>query len=152
MGWSGRRALYPAGVPQQDIELVESAFQAWNRGDIEAFAGHLAEDVAWLEVSGRPEGEDAEMHGRARLRRSLESMLDAWESYRLELLQVHDAGHHVVAVVRERARGRASGVDVDSTWGYLITLAEGAIVRVEAYRNPAQALAAAGPHGSETGA
>jgi ketosteroid isomerase-like protein len=39
-----------------NLALVAPAFDAWNRGDIDAFAGHAAEDVAWLEVSGRPRG------------------------------------------------------------------------------------------------
>jgi ketosteroid isomerase-like protein len=46
--------------------------------------------------------------------------------------------------VREIARGRASGVEVDSRWGYLITVEEGQIVRVEAYRDAARALQMAG--------
>jgi hypothetical protein len=40
--------------------LVESALRAWNRGDLDAFAMHVSEDVAWLEVSGRPEGDSIE--------------------------------------------------------------------------------------------
>jgi ketosteroid isomerase-like protein len=131
-------------VPRDDIELVRSAFEAWNRGDIDAFAGHAAEDVAWLEVSGRPEGAPTERLGRDRMRTSLESLFDAWESYHLEVERVEEVGDRVVAVVREVARGRASGVEIDSRWGYLVTVEEGLIVRIEAYRDAGQALQVAG--------
>jgi ketosteroid isomerase-like protein len=124
--------------------LVESALDAWNRGDIDAFAGHVAEDVAWLEVSGRPEGEDSERVGRDRLRGSLESLFDAFESYRLEVERIDDVGDRVVAIVRECGRGRASGVEIDGRWGYLISVENGEIVRVEAYRDAAEALKTAG--------
>jgi ketosteroid isomerase-like protein len=128
----------------KNVELVESLFDAWNRGEIDAFAGHMAEDVAWLEVAGRPEAEDSELLGRDRMRQSLASLFEAWESYRVELERIDDLGDRVVAVVREVARGRASGVEVDGRWGYLITVEEGQIVRIEAYRHAAMALQAAG--------
>ena len=134
-------------MPPDDVELVESAFAAWNRGDIEAFAGHVSEDVAWLEVSGRPEGAPVERLGRERLRQSLESLFDAWESYHLEVERLEDLGDRVLALVREVGRGRASGVEVDGRWGYLITVEGGLIARIEAYRDAALALQAAGARG-----
>ena len=131
-------------MPPDDVELVESAFAAWNRGDIEAFAGHVSEDVAWLEVSGRPEGAPVERLGRERLRQSLESLFDAWESYHLDVERLEDLGDRVLALVREVGRGRASGLEIDGRWGYLITVEDGLIVRIEAYRDAALALQIAG--------
>jgi ketosteroid isomerase-like protein len=127
-----------------NLALVESAFDSWNRGDIDSFAGHAAEDVAWLEVSGRPEGAPTERRGRDRMRKSLESLFDAWESYHIEVERIEDAGERVLAIVREVARGRASGMEIDGRWGYLITVEDGLIVRIEAYRDAAQALQLAG--------
>ena len=57
---------------------------------------------------------------------------------------MHDLGDRVVAAVWEVARGRASGVEVDGRWGYVITVEEGLIVRIEAYRDAGQALRMAG--------
>jgi ketosteroid isomerase-like protein len=112
---------------------------------MDAFADHVAEDVAWLEVSGRPEvGGDRELFGRDRMRESLRSLFDAWESYHLEPERIEDLGEHVVVIVRETARGRASGVEVDSRWGYVLTVERGQIVRVEAYRDADRALQVAG--------
>jgi uncharacterized protein (TIGR02246 family) len=148
----GRAHLCSAAVVGNNTELVESAFEAWNRGEIEAFAEYAAPDVVWLEVSGRPEGDGAELHGRDRLRRSLESLFEAWASYRLEPQEIHDLGDRVVAVVREIARGRASGARVDGLWGYVITIRESKFVRVEAYRDPALALEAAGSGERQVGA
>jgi ketosteroid isomerase-like protein len=134
-----------------NLEIVESAFDAWNRGDMDSFATHVAEDVAWLEVSGRPEGGTSELLGRDRLRQSLEALFEAWESYRIEVERIQDVGDRVVAVVREVARGRASGVEIDGRWGYLITVQNGTIVRIEAYRDAAVALGLAGLGGSYPG-
>jgi ketosteroid isomerase-like protein len=124
--------------------LVESALRAWNRGDLDAFATHVSDDVAWLEISGRPESDSMEAYGRERLRRSLASLFEAWESYRLDVEEIRDAGDRVLAIVREVARGRASGVEIDGRWGYVITVEEGQIIRIEAYRDPALAAQRAG--------
>jgi uncharacterized protein len=137
------------GSNRKNIELVESAFDAWNRGELEAFADHVAEDVAWLEFSGRPEGDSSERVGRDRMRKSLESLFDAWDSYRLELEEIHDLGDRFVVVVREVARGRASGLEIDGRWGYLITVRDGLMIRIEAYRDAGRALEAAGVGESE---
>ena len=131
-------------VTKGNLELVESAFEAWNSGDLDKFAGHAAEDVAWVEVTGRPDALATERVGRARMREGLGSLFDAFESYRLDVEQLHDLGDRVVAIVREVARGRASGVEVDGRWGYLITVRDGAMVRIEAYRDAAVALEVAG--------
>jgi uncharacterized protein (TIGR02246 family) len=131
-------------VSRENIELVESALAAWNRGELYAFADHVAEDVVWVEVSGRPEGEESERVGRDRLRESLESLFDAFSRYHLDVERIHDVGDRVVAIVREHGRGRASGVEIDGRWGYLISVDDGQIVRVEAYRDAALALKEAG--------
>jgi ketosteroid isomerase-like protein len=133
-----------SAVASANIELVKSAFDAWNRVGVEAFTDHMAEDVAWLEVSGRPEGPATERLGRDRLRKGLESLFDAWESYRVEIERMEEVRDLVVVVVREVGRGRASGVEVDGRWGYLITVRDGEIDRVEAYREAGRALEIAG--------
>ncbi len=122
-------------MSRESIELVASAFAAWNRRDIAAFAEHAAEDVVWLEVAGRPEGPGGERHGRERMRRSLEELFEAWESYRLDVERLDANGAHVLVLARETARGRTSGLEVESRWGYLITVEDGKIARVEAYRD-----------------
>jgi uncharacterized protein len=131
-------------VSKENLELVQSAFEAWNRGDLEGFAEHAAEDVAWVEVTGRPDALASERRGRAQMREGLGALFDAFESYHLDLRELHDLGDRVVAIVREVARGRASGVEIDGRWGYVITLRDGEMVRIEAYRDPDLALEATG--------
>jgi ketosteroid isomerase-like protein len=128
----------------EQIELVQSAFEAWNRRDIDGFARHASENVAWLEVSGRPEGVPTERHGRERMRQSLWSLFDAFESYHLHVEDMREVGDRILVIVCEVARGRASGVEVNSQWGYLITVENGEMARIEAYRDADEAVEAAG--------
>jgi uncharacterized protein len=121
-------------------EVVESAFAAWNQGDVAAFADHIAEDVVWVEVSGWLEAESSVRRGRDLVRESLQGLFDIWESYRLDVERVEIAGDRALAIVREVARGRSSGIEVDGRWGYLLTVEDGQIARVEAHRDPEDAI------------
>jgi ketosteroid isomerase-like protein len=47
-------------------------------------------------------------------------------------------------IVREVARGRASGVQIDGRRGYVITVRDRQIVRIRTYRDAGQALQAVG--------
>jgi ketosteroid isomerase-like protein len=70
-------------------------------------------------------------------------VFDAWESYRLEPEEVRDVDEErVLAIVREIARSRSSGLEVESRWGYLMAIRDGLVVRVEAYRDADRAVEA----------
>ena len=126
----------------QDVEIVQGFFQSWNDGDMSAVKQLFADDVRWDEVGGRLDR--PEVLGREDVHYGLESLYDTWQSYRLEPEEVRSVGGRILAVVREVARGRTSGLEVDSRWGYVITIRAGRIVQVEAYRDPQQALDAIG--------
>jgi ketosteroid isomerase-like protein len=127
-------------VAAENVELVKAALDAWNRRELAAFGEYVAEDIVWLEVSGWLENQGQEVRGRELLLRNHQRLLDAWESYRLELQETHALDAQVIAVVREVGRGRASGVEVDSLWGYVITVDGGKLRRVEAHRDPEKVL------------
>ena len=129
-------------MTRDGVELVRSAFDAWNRRDLARFAELASEDVVWVEIEGRLEGGEGERHGLERLRESLEALFEVWDTYRLEVDRIEPAGNRVLALVTEVARGRASGVEVRSAWGYLVTVENAAITRVEAYRDPREAVTA----------
>ena len=130
-------------MSQADVAVVRGVFEAWNDGDLDSLASVLADDVEWFEVGGRLDR--PQTTGREGLRAGLESLYDTWSSYRLEPEEVRDVGDRVLAVVREVARGRTSGLEVESRWGYVITVRGDRIARVEAYRDPRQALTAVEP-------
>jgi hypothetical protein len=53
---------------------------------------------------------------------AVDKVFDAWESWRIELEDLTAKGGRVVLVVRYRARGRASGVEVDGRESALSSL------------------------------
>jgi len=131
-------------MSQENVEIVTLVFEAWNEGSLEDVLPFVDAGIEWLEVEGVPDSTGTEIHGQAQVRSMLESLYETWEHYRLEPEEIRAVGKdRVVAVLREVARGRASGVDVASRWGYVITFRDGQLARVEAYRDPDHALEAA---------
>src|SRR6266516_2499071 len=62
---------------------------------------------------------------------------DSFEHYRFELADLRGAGgERVVAVLRESARGKASGVDVERRSGWVFTFRDGKALRLEIYLDP----------------
>ena len=132
-------------MSQESVKIVGSVFEAWNEGSLEDVLPFAAEGIEWVEVEGLPGIEGGDFRGKARVRSMLESLFDTWEHYRLEPEDVRAVGgDRVVAVLREVGRGRSSGAPAESRWGYVITVRDGKVCRVEAYRNPEQAFEAAG--------
>jgi ketosteroid isomerase-like protein len=128
-----------------NVELVKAMLDAWNEGGPDDLVRFMADEHEWHEVEGRPEAAGPPARrGKDTMHSSLSALFDAWETYRLAPEEVRDIGDdRVVAIVREVARGRSSGLEVESRWGYLITVRDGLITRVEAYRDAGRALEAA---------
>jgi ketosteroid isomerase-like protein len=55
-----------------------------------------------------------------------------------------DAGDEVVVIGREVGRGKGSGITLDQRVGLIHTLRDGLIKRTKVFRDPADALEAAG--------
>jgi hypothetical protein len=49
------------------------------------------------------------------LRRFIDEMVEEWDGVRFEVDEIRDAGEQMVGFGRMRARGRASGVDLEAT-------------------------------------
>ena len=75
----------------------------------------------------------------------LADLRDTWDDWRQELEEVIDAGgDRVVAAARLVAKGKQSATPVNQSYGVVFTLAEGRIVRTQAFLTVEDALEAAG--------
>src|SRR5689334_19946579 len=88
-------------------------------------------EIEWQGGPSRTDGRTYRGHGGVLT--SWTQWLEQWNAYGLELERAIDAGEAVLAVVRERATGLASGTAVSSLTYQLITLRERRIVRWREY-------------------
>jgi ketosteroid isomerase-like protein len=78
------------------------------------------------------------------IRRFLQDWTEPFDDWQIDVEAFHDAGDRVVAVCRQRARSKTSGVPVDMTFAQVFTLRDGLETRMEMYADPDEALKAVG--------
>ncbi|HEX5225649.1 MAG TPA: nuclear transport factor 2 family protein [Solirubrobacteraceae bacterium] len=126
----------------QNVGAVRRAWEAFNRGDLETFLADAAADVEFEEDPAFPEA--AVFRGREEILTYLKSFHEAMADHHFEVEELRDLGDRVLALLHETARGTSSGVGVDQRPAFLYEFRDGLIVRVRAYLDRAEGLAAVG--------
>ena len=83
-------------------------------------------------------------HGHEGVRQYWRETTSAFGEIDFEVGELRDAGNHVLAVIREREVGRASGAPVETTHLAVFTLSDGKIIQMQVFDDREQALEAAG--------
>jgi ketosteroid isomerase-like protein len=97
------------------------------------------DEVVW--VADRSDMGRTAYHRREGVRQSFEELSEGFEKFGFEADELIDAGDRVVAIGRMYGRGRVSEIPL----GIVVTLGSyGKLVRYESFRDPADALRAAG--------
>jgi ketosteroid isomerase-like protein len=129
-------------MSQEDVEIVRAAFEAWNRGDLDALLALWGEEAEFYPLRAQLEGRP--YRGHEGLRRFVAELADEWGEVRFEIDELRDAGGQVVGSGRFRARGRTSGLDLDVPVGLIGAVRNERIVYGRMFSDPANALEAAG--------
>jgi ketosteroid isomerase-like protein len=129
-------------MPGTPTESVVASYEALNAGDVDAAMDALAEDAEWHESEALPE--TGVYEGREAIRAFLTEFLASWESFQQEIEETRVAGDRVAVLIHLRARGRESSAEVDARYAHVWQLRDGLGVRVDAYYDRAEALAALG--------
>jgi ketosteroid isomerase-like protein len=129
-------------MSQENIEIALAAVDAWNRGDREAWMALWDEEAEFYPLRAQLEGEA--YWGHDGMERFLSEVAEDWEDVRFEIDETRDAGEQIVGIGRFRARGRASGVDLNVPLGVVTRVRRGKIVYTRLFSEPADALEAAG--------
>jgi ketosteroid isomerase-like protein len=123
-----------------DVQRVESSYEALNRGDIDGTVAVLHDDAKWVEHSDLPEA--GTYQGVATIRSFLEHYLESWEEFHQEIEEKIVRGPCALLFIHLWARGKGSGIEVDSRYAHLWHLSESRGSRVDAYYDRDRALAA----------
>jgi ketosteroid isomerase-like protein len=107
----GTLAATSPPVPDEHEALVRRIYAAWNEGETEDLGRFFADDFEYS-TSGQFPGFDPVYKGPEGMLRFYEEMLSAWESFRIEMLDLEPHGEGVVTKVHFVARGHSSGVEV----------------------------------------
>jgi ketosteroid isomerase-like protein len=144
---AGRVARMPPSSRLRQRLLARSVsrgFAANMRGDLEyVLAAFYDPDVEWHgTVGGLDEGHT--FRGHQEVMRGFDDYFAVWERIDLRPQEIIDTGDELIVFVHEVARGRESGVVVETDTATISTFRDGMIVRVRSFMDPSQAVEAAG--------
>jgi ketosteroid isomerase-like protein len=132
------------------VEVVRAAFAAWNarpgEPDLGSVFAHFHPELVYHPRANEP---DPSPHvGRDAYERLTYGFVDSFSEVTFEVLELIDAGDHVIAStvlhVVLRGQGSASGAGVSDTYVFVYKLRDGLVVEGWEYRTKAEALEALG--------
>jgi ketosteroid isomerase-like protein len=132
-------------VAHDNVEIVRASWEAWSRGDMDALFEFYDPDVEW-DMSHSYVPDMGVFHGHEGIREFFREWRTFFAEYYAEPEQFVGAGENVMVRIRQGGRGRAStvGVEMPAYW-QVYRMRDGRAVRVEIYRDEAEALDAIGP-------
>ena len=123
-------------MSQDNVETVRAGLAAYNRGDLDAVIDTLHPDVEFRTLLL------GNHRGRETLRTLYEENRAALPDYKLEPIELIEAGEQVVAVVRLGGAGRLSQLELDNRMAFLVSFEDGLISRQQTFRTKEEALEA----------
>lgn len=130
-------------MSQQNVDLVRRALEALERGDLEGMLSQIdSEAELHSAIVGGAEGNA--YRGHEGFRRWYADSYESFEELTNEWSEFRDLGDRVLAFGRVQARGRESGVELESPMGWVWTVRRGKLVKAEGFLSRAEALEAAG--------
>jgi len=130
-------------MSQENVEVVRRAFAEFEQGNFwvpEVFDPSVR--IEWLDPLGVVGV--SETVGLEQLGAALRIWLESWDRLTMIADRLIDAGDQVVVVAVWQGRGEASGATTEWRFGQVWTMREGRAIDLASYRDPAEALEAAG--------
>ncbi len=131
-------------MSQAGVELVREMYSAFHGGDAERALSYFDDDVA-IDATASVDGGAG--RGREALARIIGRWLAGFEDWHEEIEEIHERGDLVCAVAVQHGRGPDSGIELRARYAVLYEVTDGAIASMTLYRDPADALRAAGIEG-----
>ena len=130
-------------MSQENVEIVRQSLEAYARGDVEEMLSYVdPEGELHSAIIGGAEANVFQGHDG--FRSWFAESMETFEELNTELTEYRDLGNRIVAFGRIHARGRGSGLEIDSPTGWVFTVRSGKVVRAEGFLSRAEALEAVG--------
>jgi ketosteroid isomerase-like protein len=132
-------------MSQENVEIVRAVFAAWNAGDMEGLFAHFHPELVYHPRADEP---DPSPHvGLDVYERLVRGFVESFAEVTFEVLEVIDAGDHVIAstVLHAVLHGQGSAsAGVSDTYVFVFKLRDGLVVEGWEYRAKQEALEALG--------
>lgn len=127
------------GMAQDDVDLVRSGYEDFYRGDFEALLAKVDPNVVTERLPPLPD--PGLYHGREGILKALAEWTEDFDDFDMRAEELIDAGGgRVVVKIRQRARGKGSGAEVEGEFWFVHESVGGMLVRLEMFDSREQAF------------
>jgi uncharacterized protein len=120
-------------VTSEGNDFASRVYAAVNARDREAIVALCAPDIVVGTTVEAYRGPEAVLEW-------LDEGEDAFDDFTVDLLEVEELDGHVLASMRQRGRGRASGAEVDHEFTHVWTLRDGRAVEMRSFADRDEAV------------
>lgn len=124
-------------------DTIVASYEALNQRDLDAAMDALADEAEWHESEVLPD--TGVYRGKDAIRAFLTQFLASWDRFHQTVEEAREEGDRVLVLIHLEATGRGSAADVDARYAHLWTVSDGRGIRVEAFYDRDEALAALKP-------
>jgi ketosteroid isomerase-like protein len=129
-------------MSQETVDRARQGLDAVGRRNLARLVGFTDKEVEWRSFFAMFEA--GEYQGHDGIRQYLDDLGGAFEVLRPEADDLLDVGDVVIGVGRIYYRGKESGVEAEAEAGWVFKFRDGKLLRFRAFKDPAEALEAAG--------
>jgi ketosteroid isomerase-like protein len=126
-------------MPQESFRIVDGLIDAWNRRDL-----YAALELMHPQCEVWPIEAPETLHGHEGVAGAFRDWFDAFEEFTIEVEDFTAHGDRVLVTMRQRARGKGSGLEIEERFYQLFTLRDGKVFCFEEYSEEADARKALG--------
>ena len=132
-------------MSEENVKAFKRGSDAASRRDLDVLLEVVDPEVEWHSaVAALIGGESTTYHGHEGVRQWLNDLEEAFSEIKIDYAEIRDLGDRLVALGHFRARGKKSGIPVETPTGWLVEFKGGRVSYVRAYFDPEEALEAAG--------
>jgi ketosteroid isomerase-like protein len=129
-------------MSQENVEMVQSIVEAWNRGDYSVVLASVDPGIAVEAALGGTF--DGTYQGPAEAQRFLEDFWRNFEQFHTDIEEYIPVGDSVVFAAHLRGKGKGSGVEVEMRNWQVCTIRDRKVIAYRMFTTKLRALEAAG--------
>ena len=130
-------------MSKETLELAREIMDVLSQGDYDRLVTLADPEVEWISFFAELGAKDV-YRGLDGMRRYGNDLTDAWEIVRADVDDAIAVGNVAVLVGRIHYRGKVSGIEDETSAGWMLKFRQGKVLRFRAFLKPEQALEAIG--------
>ena len=116
-------------MARSPLEVVQSTYQAFGRGDLGAVMQNLADSAEWKFVGSRGLASTGSFRGKPQIARFFAALAQENEILEFEPREFLAGDDHVTVLGRERTRDRGTSKVFEAEWVHVFTVRDGLVTR-----------------------